>query len=146
MGARAFTLIIQEPERKWYNVEYLEYYLAPRATVSIDGEMCSIERSDYTGYIVKIDGKPKKFPREEMRRYRYEALHIRQTMCNHLNLERKYRYDIMNYSCNYCFCCSPCSWFNHESNASSRRKNMINLIVTDLCKVSDFFEKNRDLS
>jgi hypothetical protein len=139
MGTRPFTLVIEEPGRKWYDIMYNDHYLAPSAVLYINGRMINI--TGFKGKLVEArNNTVERFSLEDARKFRYSALSIRQTLCNHINLANKYKYDIRDYDCNYCYCALWCN-LNFQRSTSETK---VALVVQDLYKLSEYFRMNGD--
>jgi len=121
---------------KWWIRMYNVYKITTGAVVSIDGEFYNIETFEGKLSIVRTKEGVKKLAIRKVRKYRYAALEKRKTICNHLNLAKRYRFDITDKNCEYCYITSRCSMVH-----SGWRKRT-QLAVKDLMLVSQYFEEN----
>ena len=133
MGFRPFTLVIEEPRSKWFEEAYFKYYIAPSAVLHVNGQMVNIKGFVGKSTIVSFETR-QRVSLEDTIKCRRTALEIRGTLCNHINMDKKYVYNIQDYDCNYCFNSWTCS--KHNDNPSN--SNKVALIVEDLYKVSTF--------
>jgi hypothetical protein len=123
---------------KWWNRAYSTYRITTSAVLLIDGKFCNIETFEGKTTVAKVDGKTYKLKMGRCRKYRCEAIEKRRTFCNHINLSQKYRYNIKDRDCDYCYLASRCSRVAEGMYGKSR------LIIKDLMLVSQYFEENRN--
>ena len=130
--------IHKNPYHVWWSRLFNKYKITNRSRLLIDGRLHYIDGFDGKLSRVYIDDKLHRIGIKKTREYRYAALEQRRTLCNHDKLSNKYRFDIKNPDCEYCFIYSRCSMVQ----VGWRKRTQV--VIKDLMMVSQYFEENKE--
>ena len=133
--------ISKKPYFYWWERAYYKYRLTHRSVVLINGIYYNVDGFDGKLAKVHIDGAINKIGIRKAKRYRYDALVRRKTLCNHIDLDRyKYKFDMKADNCQFCYLYTLCSRF------WDTKERRVKHYLHDIALVSKFLADNRDLA
>lgn len=124
-------MLIEIRYRRWWDRTHFLYRFTHRSVLLIEDTYWNIE--GFKGKLTLVNRS--RLNIEETRHYRYDAIAKRKTLCNHIDLNRKYKFDMMHENCPPCYLYTNC-------RLKKRRK----LALKDVALVNKFLVDNRDIA
>lgn len=125
---------------KWWERAYYIYRLTHRSVLFINGNYYNVDGFDGKLARVHIDGNLTRIGIGKAKKHRYNAIVRRRTMCNHIDLRLKYKFDMRNDNCQFCYLYTLCSRYLDNKERRIRHH------LKDIALVSKFLVDNRDIA